>query len=91
MPELSVNSQKLTLEIFVQLSSCACVYQQFLDRIMEIIFPYKHLLTFQVKNGAGPEGDKYEIFQPTVVVNGKEKFTRTTDLEDYLAKILGTR
>ncbi len=91
MNETPRTAAKLNLEIFVALSTCACVYQQFLDQIFEIIYPYKQLVTFQVKNGAGPEADKYEIFQNTVVVNGKEKFTRATDLQSYLAKILGSR
>jgi hypothetical protein len=85
-----VSPSKLHLEIFVPLSTCACVYEQFLDRIFEIIHPYKHLITFQVKNGAGPDADKYEIFQNTVVVNGRKKFTKITDLEPYLKKCFGT-
>ena len=85
------NPPKLSLEIFVPLSTCACVYQQFLDRIFEVIHPFKHLITFQVKNGAGPDGDKYEIYQNTVVVNGTEKFTRATDLESYLTRVFKVR
>jgi hypothetical protein len=83
------STTKLAIEIFVPLSTCACVYQQFLDRVFEILHPYKHLINFQVKNGAGADADKYEIYQNTVVINGKEKFTRILDLESYLAKIFG--
>ncbi len=85
------NPPKLNLEIFVPLSTCGCVYQQFLDRVFEIIHPFKHLITFQVKDGAGPVADKYEIFQSTVVVNGTESFTRVTDFEAYLARVFNVR
>ncbi len=87
MPSVPATPPKLNLEIFVPLSTCACVYQQFLDQIFAVIHPFKHLITFQVKNGAGPDADKYEIFQNTVVVNGIEKFTRASDLESYLARV----
>ncbi len=89
MNETLGSPAKLAIEIFVPLSTCACVYQQFLDRVFEILHPYKHSIIFQVKNGAGPDGDKYEIFQNTVVVDGKEKFTRVLDLESYLANRFG--
>ncbi|OLS14025.1 MAG: hypothetical protein RBG13Loki_2340 [Promethearchaeota archaeon CR_4] len=89
MTDAQVSPAKIHLEIFVPLSTCACVYQQFLDQIFAVLHPYKHCITFQVKNGASPEADKYEIFQNTVVVNGGEKFTRATELETYLRKIFG--
>ena len=83
------NPTKLQLEIFVPLSACACVYQHYLDRVFAVLLPYKHLISFQVKNAVGAEADKYGIFQNTVVVNGREKFTRITDLEDYLKRTFG--
>ncbi len=85
------NPPKLNLEIFVPLSTCACAYQQYLDQVFAIILPFKHLITFQVKDGAGSDADKYDIFQNTVVVNGREKFTRITDFEAYIAQVLNPR
>ncbi len=80
------NPAKPHLEIFVPLSACACAYQHYLDHVFEVMLPYKQLVTFEVKNAAGPDADKYEIFQSTVVVNGVEKFSQISELENYLKR-----
>jgi len=85
--EYTANSDagKLKVEIFVAFGSCACMYQTYLDRIMEVLQPYHEFITIAVKNAADPEGEKLNLFESTIIVNGEKKFTRVDALKQFLS------
>ena len=81
----------MKVTVFVPLDSCTCCYDDYLERFTKIIMPYKERVEFEVKNGAGPEGDKYDIVTSTVVLENGRKFTKLSDFQGFLASTFGTR
>ena len=60
--------EKVPVYAFVSLSSCTCVYENFMEQVQKAITPYLDRIAFEVKDGAGPEGDIWEVFQNSVVI-----------------------
>jgi hypothetical protein len=90
--------EKIKVTAFVSLSSCTCVYGTFLDQVQKILTPYIESVQFEVKDGAGPEGDKWEVFCNSLVIEHPSlasgtfpgiKFTNLSQFENKLRELLG--
>jgi len=69
--------EKYTLDqfkvlIFVPLSACGCCYENFLNRVFEVLNPYREHLDFSVEDAAGWTGNKYNIIRNCVVIEWNE-------------------
>ncbi|MHA1731156.1 MAG: hypothetical protein ACTSU5_04400, partial [Promethearchaeota archaeon] len=78
------ENEKLLVEVFIPLGACSCVFQHYLDRVFGILLPYKKLVNFQVKNVAGPEAEKYHLYQNSVVVNQEKVFPNLVSFQEFL-------
>jgi hypothetical protein len=66
------------------------MYENFLDRVMAVLNPYRENMTIEVKNAATPEGEKYNLFESTIILNGDRKFTRVDSLKRYIESYFAT-
>jgi hypothetical protein len=86
--------KKLKVTVFVPLSACACSYSHFMNKVMEIILPFRSQIEFDVLNIDSPEADKYKLFQIAVVLQKESEkpvvVKSIKDLEnDLKSMILG--
>ncbi len=79
------------MTVFVPLGSCSCCYDDFLERFTKIIIPFKQHVDFEVKDGAGPEGDKHDIITNTVLLENGRKFTKLSDFQVFLESAFGSK
>ncbi|MCP4762056.1 MAG: hypothetical protein GY870_09750 [archaeon] len=66
----NVKSSDLVMKIliFVPLSACTCTYENFLNRVFNVMNPYMKHIDFEVLDIAGKESTKYNIIRETVIV-----------------------
>ncbi len=81
----------MRVTVFVPLDSCSCCYDDFLDKFTKIIMPFKQHVEFEVKNGAGPEGDKHDIITNTVMLENGRKFTKLSEFQRFLESTFDPR
>lgn len=89
----STQNNQVKISIFVALSSCSCNYENWLNRVFDILMPYKDKIDFEVKDATGWESYKYNILQNTIMVEESEEdvvknrifFTEIDKFQEYIA------
>lgn len=80
-----VSNDKLKILVFVPLSACSCTYENFLDRAWQTMMSFEAKIEVKTKDVNSPEGDKYNIFQNTIlIVDDGTKFTSIDMFKQYL-------
>ncbi|MBA7574422.1 hypothetical protein ES708_16228 [subsurface metagenome] len=85
------HDNKLKVDIYVPLDACACVWDDFMNRMFEVLTPYMKKIDYDTKNLNSEEARKLKLHGNCVVVNGKIKFTSSIFhyhlLKDFIQKI----
>ena len=87
------KGKKPKVTAFIPLGQCTCMYSHYMDRVTEIILPYRSVIEFEVKGTDSPEADKYDLLQMAVVIEGHPKFEKPiiikniNQLASYLKEI----
>ncbi|MHA1338449.1 MAG: hypothetical protein ACTSRZ_00665 [Promethearchaeota archaeon] len=66
--DLESNKNKILVYVFVPLGNCTCMHNNFINKVFEIIIPYKQKIIFEVKNIASPLADKFNLIRNSIVV-----------------------
>ncbi|TXT53645.1 MAG: hypothetical protein BAJALOKI1v1_2330005 [Promethearchaeota archaeon] len=82
------NDNKLKVEIYVPLQVCACQWENFINRVFEVITPYIQYIDHQTKSLHSKEAAKRNLFQKCVVIEGERKITSAYALKRQLPMIL---
>ena len=88
----SYDPTKVHLDIFVPLNECACLWDQFMNKVFEVITPYMKHITFSTQNIYSEEARHLKVQSKSVVINGGEKrFTSPFTLQKELPRILSEK
>lgn len=79
--------KSVNLEVFVPLHKCSCHYAFFMQKIENLIAPYRGSVTVEIKGITSPDGKKYEIDDLTLVVNKEIKLPANFSEEELLGII----
>ena len=82
------DDNKLKVDIYVPLDACACVWDDFMNRMFEVLTPYIKNIDYNTKNLNSEEARKLKLHGNCVVVNGKIKFISSYVLKDKLPNLL---
>ena len=63
-----MSEEKLSIAVFVPLSSCTCNYSKYIDRIFLEMIPYKEQIDFEVKDVLSDEGTKYNLLENSIII-----------------------
>jgi len=81
------NPDKLRVDIYVPLDSCACVWDQFMNRMFSVLTPYIRYINQQTKSINSEEARKLKIYKNCVVIENKEVFTKSFSLKRRLEEL----
>jgi len=79
---------KLTVDIFVPLDTCSCVYESFIQRIFTVLLEYIDKITFQTKSLHSEEARKLGLIENCVVLDGNQVITNSFSLKKEIPKLL---
>ncbi len=79
---------KLSIDIFVPLDTCSCVYESFIQRVFTILLDYMDKITFQTKSLHSEEARKLGLLENCVVLDGKKIITNSFFLKKEIPKLL---
>jgi hypothetical protein len=82
---------KVTIDIFVPLNSCSCMYEDFLNRVFSVMMEYMLYITFTTKSLDSEEAAKLNLHEKCVVLDNGKIITETYKLKDEIANLLRTR
>jgi hypothetical protein len=83
------DSSKVHIDIFVPLNECACLWDQFVNRVFEVLTPFMKHITFSTLNIHSEDARQLKVQSNSVVINGGEKrFTSPFTLQRELPQIL---
>jgi hypothetical protein len=85
--ELS-DPNKLSVDVFVPLNACECVWSQFMNLIFSALAPYMKYIKFETKNLDSEEARKLNLTGNCVIIDGKKKFITSFALKNELPELL---
>jgi hypothetical protein len=85
---MSENNGKLKLDIYVPLDACACVWDQFMNRIFEVITPYMKYIKYDTKSLNSEEARALNLHENCVIVDGTKKYSASYQLKNDLPNLL---
>ncbi len=80
--------EKMKVEVFVPLASCACTFAPFMEKVGRVTSKYKDLVEVQMKSIKSPEASKYGIHGMCVVVDGAVKLSESCEDKEIENTIL---
>jgi len=85
--ELS-DANKLSVDVFVPLNACECVWSQFMNLVFSTLAPYMKHIKFETKNLDSEEARKLNLTGNCVIIDGKKKFITSFALKKELPELL---
>jgi len=82
------HDSKLKVDIYVPLDACACVWDDFMNRMFEVLTPYMKNIDYNTKNLNSEEARKLKLYGNCVVIDGKKKFNVSYLLKKELPNLL---
>ncbi|MHA1386423.1 MAG: hypothetical protein ACTSR3_21950 [Candidatus Helarchaeota archaeon] len=86
--EKKENSNKLSVDIFVPLDACACMYESFINRVFNVLMEYMRHIEFQTKSLNSDEAKKMGLSGNCVVLDGNKIVSNTFLLKKEIPKLL---
>jgi hypothetical protein len=82
------DANKLSVDVFVPLNACECVWSQFMNLVFSALAPYMKHVKFETKNLDSEEARKLNLTGNCVIVDGKKKFITSFALKKELPDLL---
>ena len=83
-----MRNNKLQVDIFVPLETCACTYENFIDRIFRVLTEYLNYIDFETKSLNSEEAKQLKLFDNCVVIEENQIITSSFKLKQELPVIL---
>ncbi len=83
-----MRNNKLQVDIFVPLNTCACMYESFIDRIFRVLTEYLDFIDFETKSLDSEEAKEMKLYENCVVIEGDTIITSSFKLKQELPSIL---
>jgi hypothetical protein len=81
-------SKKISVDIFVPLNQCACVYESYIQRVFSVLFEYLDYISFQTKSLDSDEARNLGLTENCVVLDGEKIVTTSFTLKREIPKML---
>lgn len=83
-----MRNNKLQVDIFVPLNTCACIYESFMDRIFKVLTEFLNYIDFETKSLDSEEAKQMKLHENCVVIEGNTIITSSFKLKQELPIIL---
>jgi len=85
---VSKDPNKLSVDVYVPLNACECVWSQFMNLVFSVLGPYMKHIKFETKNLDSEDARKLNLNGNCVVVDGTKKYITSFALKKDLPVIL---
>ncbi len=85
---VSIDSNKLSVDVYVPLNVCECVWSQFMNLVFSALSPYMKHIRFETKDLDSDDARKLNLNRNCVVVDGTKKYITSFALKKDLPVIL---
>ena len=85
---ICITKDRIKVEVFVPLGSCACSFAPFMEKVGRVTSKYKSAIDFQAKSLGSAEASKRGIEELCVVVDEVIKFLASFDEKDLERAII---
>ena len=83
-----LDPNKLSVDVYVPLNACECVWSQFMNLVFSALAPYMKHIKFETKNLDSEEARNLNLNGNCVVIDGKKKFITSFALKKELPELL---
>jgi hypothetical protein len=87
----NIDSNKLSVDVYVPLNACECVWSQFMNLVFSALSPYMKYIRFETKDLDSDEARKLNLNGNCVVVDGTKKFITSFALKKELPVLLNEK
>jgi len=84
----NLETDKLSVDVYVPLNACECVWSQFMNLVFSALSPYMKHIRFETKNLDSDEARKLNLNGNCVVVDGAKKYITSFALKKDLPVLL---
>ncbi|TXT65724.1 MAG: hypothetical protein BAJALOKI3v1_70026 [Promethearchaeota archaeon] len=88
---MSNQNEKVKVDIYVPLQVCACEWENFMNRVFEVLTPYIKYIEHDTKSLHSKKAAKMKLFQKCIIIDEKKKISSVYALKKQLPKILKER
>jgi len=85
---VDINANKLTVDVYVPLNACECVWSQFMNLVFSALSPYMKHIRFETKDLDSDDARKLNLNGNCVVVNGTKRYITSFALKKDLPVLL---
>ena len=85
---VSKDTNKLLVDVYVPLNACECVWSQFMNLVFSVLGPYMKHIKFETKNLDSEDARKLNLNGNCVVVDGTKKYITSFALKKDLPVLL---
>jgi len=84
----NVDPNKLSIDVYVPLNACECVWSQFMNLVFSALGPYMKHIRFETKDLDSDDARKLNLNGNCVVVDGTKKYITSFALKKELPGLL---
>ena len=84
----NIDTNKLSVDVYVPLNACECVWSQFMNLVFSALSPYMKHIRFETKDLDSDDARKLNLNGNCVVVDGTKKFITSFALKKDLPGLL---
>jgi len=85
---VNIDANKLTVDVYVPLNACECVWSQFMNLVFSALSPYMKYIRFETKDLDSDDARKLNLNGNCVVVDGTKKYITSFALKKDLPVLL---
>ena len=82
------DPNKLSVDVYVPLNACECVWSQFMNLVFSVLGPYMKHIKFETKNLDSEDARNLNLNGNCVVVDGTKKYITSFALKKDLPALL---
>jgi hypothetical protein len=84
----NVDANKISVDVYVPLNACECVWSQFMNLVFSALSPYMKHIRFETKDLDSEDARKLNLNGNCVVVDGTKKYITSFALKKDLPVLL---
>ncbi|MFO7796208.1 MAG: hypothetical protein ACQERB_05505 [Promethearchaeati archaeon] len=85
---MSKLKEKLKVDIYVPLQVCTCEWENFMNRVFEVLTPYIKFIEHDTMSLHSEKAAEMNLFQKCVIIDEEKKISSVYVLKKQLSKIL---
>jgi len=85
---ITIDANKLSVDVYVPLNACECVWSQFMNLVFSALSPYMKHIRFETKDLDSDDARKLNLNGNCVVVDGTKKYITSFALKKDLPVLL---